>query len=157
MRDDHKSEAYWSGLVASSQTATMEIEEFLQADNITYDVRLGELYSFQSYILDIASAIYSSGAPISKVISTVRHLLFEAYPAFVAVCRENPDYAVAIYNGGWDFRTRYLASAILSRLTPEESRPLVEALDFWPERDAIWERFIAALGHGEGRALRWWV
>lgn len=151
MRDKKKSEAYWLSLINELHKAIDEIHTFLRSDSVAYDVRIGELYSANGYVFDIVSALYSSGAPLSEVISAARHLLLDAYPKFVDTCREDPDYAIASYGGGWDFRTRYLALAVLCRLTPEESRPLVDAVDFWPERDAVWERFITALGHGAGR------
>jgi len=100
---------------------------------------------------NLTSALYSSGAPMPEVVAAAQRLLLDAYPRFVALCREAPDYARGAYGGGWDFRTRYLAMAVLCRLPPAQNLPLVEAIDFWPERDAVWERFIAALGHGAGR------
>lgn len=151
MRDKKKSETYWSKLLVDLDETINEIHEFLRTGEATYDVRVGEFYSTVGYVFDVVSALYSAGTPMPEVITAAKRLLVDAYPKFVSVCREDPDYAIGAYGGGWDFRTRYLALAVLSRLTPDESRPLVEAVDFWPERDAVWERFIAYLGHGEGR------
>ncbi len=151
MRDLKKSQDYWSLSIADLAEVTGDSYRFLLDSSISYDQRIGEYHSLDSYSFDITSALYSSGAPIPECISAARHLLLDAYPKFVAVCREDAAYAHGAYGGGWDFRTRYLALAVLSCLTPDESRPLVEAVDFWPDRDALWERFIALLGHGAGR------
>lgn len=150
-RDTRKPHEYWIERVPAVVRFMGRYEDRRDTETQNFKQRLGDGYSASDKAFEVVSALYSSGAPIPEVISAARHLLLDAYPRFVALCREDPDYAIASYGGGWDFRTRYLALAVLCRLTPEESRPLVDAVDFWPERDAVWERFITALGHGAGR------
>lgn len=150
-RDTRKPYEYWIERVPAVVRIMRRYEDRHDSAGQNYKQISGDAYSASNKAFETISALYSSGAPIPAIVSVARHLLLNAYPKFVDVCREDADYAVASYGGGWDFRTRYLALAVLCRLTPEESRPLVEAVDFWPERDAIWERFIAALGHGAGR------
>ncbi len=151
MRDRKKSPAFWRDSLIDLHEVLADSNEYLINNDLSIEQKIGEKRGIERYVFDITSALYSSGAPIPEVIAAAKRLLINAYPDFVALCRQDPDYAIGGYGGGWDFRTRYLALAVLCHLSPEESRPLVDALDFWPERDAVWERFIAYLGHGKGR------
>ncbi|MDX8350885.1 hypothetical protein [Cognatiyoonia sp. IB215182] len=83
--------------------------------------------------------------------ANTRILLLDAYPQFGAICREQPAWKQRDYAGGRGSRTRYLRLAILCRLIPDEAAPPVDAVEFWPERDPVWQRFIADFGHGAGR------
>ncbi|HRM73648.1 MAG TPA: DUF1911 domain-containing protein [Paracoccus sp. (in: a-proteobacteria)] len=151
MRDKKKSGDFWMNSLTEIHEVLAESEAYTEGNRLSIEDELRERRSIEGYTFDIVSVLYSSGAPMPEVAKAAKTLLIEAYPKFVALCRQDPDYAVGAYGGGWDFRTRYLALAVLARLTPEEGLPLVEAMDFWPERDAVWEHFIAALGHGSDR------
>lgn len=151
MRDKAKQAAYWQGSLDEIVEVRSDMAAFLENDGLRFDQKIGEAYSLQLIDADWISALYSSGAAIEACAEQARSLLINTYPKFVAIGRENPKAAKTDYAGGWDFRTRYLALAVLCKLTPEESLPLVQALDFWPDRDALWEKFIVHLGHGAGR------
>ncbi len=151
MRTSEKSIEYWTQYVPRKQEFVREIRDDLLNASHAFDQRIGDGYDYQRHQFALVSALYSSGAAEEDCLSAARVLLIESYPAFAKVGAENPKKARADYGGGWDFRTRYLALAVLCKLTPEESRPLVEAIDFWGDKDALWEVFIGALGHGAGR------
>ncbi len=151
MRDQLRSIEDWHDYFDTTRVLLERYETRLNDPTIRFDRKIMTAYGKQDESFDLVSALYSSGAPIPDCVMQARKLLLAVYPQFISVCQENPKQARNDYGGGWDFRTRYLALAVLCRLSPEESRPLVDALDFWPERDAVWERFIAYLGHGKGR------
>jgi hypothetical protein len=151
MRDKLKGQEYWDFYISDTLDFLDEVLTDLGKPGRSFENRLSDASIYESFTFNTVSALYSSGAPMDEVVSAARKLLLEAYPAFIGVCRENPAQARNDYGGGWDFRTRYLCLAVLCRLTPEESAPLIEAVDFWPERDAVWERLISLLGHGDGR------
>ncbi len=152
MRDLIKSEEYWAFFLTDVSEFISEIHEDAKSVGRPYDLRLGDCFDIHKNNFYLVSALYASGASIEDCVMQARKLLLEAYPQFIQVCLERPKQAREDYGGGWDFRTRYLALAVLAKLTAKEAKPLVDALDFWPERDALWEVFIAHLGHGAGRA-----
>ena len=151
MRDIRKGSDYWDFYLKDVSEFIEEILEDSLKEDRSYKNRLGDGFDVHRNEFFLVSALYSSGASIEDCATQARKLLLEAYPRFISVCLEHPARSREDYAGGWDFRTRYLALAVLARLSPEEAKPLVDAVDFWPERDALWEVFIARLGHGTGR------
>lgn len=151
MRDELRSPEYWQGQIEEYAPFAEMLRERLTTREETFKARRNDVSFLVGTQFDLVSGHYCAGATVEKCVELARRLLLEGYPTYVDVCRLDPKEAQKSEAGGWDFRTRYLALAILCRLTPDEARPLVEALDFWPERDAVWERFIAILGLGEGR------
>jgi hypothetical protein len=67
-------------------------------------------------------------------------LLCENLGSFFEISVADPDYAIKEYFLAYDERTRYLALAILFNADRETVDKLVEAVDFWPGKDAIWEK-----------------
>ncbi|MGH1367754.1 MAG: PoNe immunity protein domain-containing protein [Maritimibacter sp.] len=151
MRDTRKDESYWQGVFEDLDWTINFARNLLREPDRPLDKMIMPTADLEADHLKLTNALYSSGAPIPDCVAQARSLLMEAYPGFVDACRRASKQAMSGWHGGTDMRTRYLALAVLCRLTPDEARPLVEALDFWPERDAVWERFIALLGLGEGR------
>ncbi|WP_194269386.1 PoNe immunity protein domain-containing protein [Tritonibacter litoralis] len=151
MRDKLKNPDYWTFYLSDRADFLHEIAEDLKGAGNTYDEQVADRSFMETFGFNLASAAYSSGLEISKCCSYARSLLVEYYPIYVRACGLAPRRAFDEESGGWDFRTRYLALAVLCKLTPEEAKPLIDALDFWPERDALWEVFIAHLGRGDGR------
>ncbi|MDO5640863.1 MAG: hypothetical protein Q4G26_00545, partial [Paracoccus sp. (in: a-proteobacteria)] len=132
VRDTRKKHEYWIDRISTAVRIMGKYEERRDDTVQNYKQRLGDAYSASTKAFDVVSALYSSGAAISEIITAARYLLISTYPTFAAICREESNYAIDAYGGGWDFRTRYLALAVLCRLTPEESLPLVQGIDFWP-------------------------
>lgn len=147
MRDQLKSKKYWSEFLPDHEAFIDEIAEDLLVPDPAYAQRIGDLFDLQRHIYQHASAHYASGSEIEKIREVVIPAVTHAYPQFVAVCREQPAQAKREYGGGWDFRYKYLALAILFGLSTEESQPLVDALHSWAEPDAGMDRMIAHLGH----------
>lgn len=153
MRDTLKDKDYWDFYIQDVSEFIKEIEKDLVLKDQPYKSRITDTALIVYYRFDLTCAYYSSGAPIEECVAPARQLLIHDYPRFIDVLREQPKQAGG-EAGGWDFITRYLALAVLSQLTPEESKPLVDAVDFWQrfgDRNALWEKFIAYLGHGKGR------
>lgn len=151
MRDRLKTPEYWQAQIADNKDFVGEVYNDLINSDETFSARRNDASFLLRTEFDLVSGYYSSGAPIAQCVEQARKMLLEGYVTYVDVCRLSQKEAYEAEAGGYDFRTRYLALAILCRLTPDEARPLVEAIDFWPERDAVWERFIAFLGLVEGR------
>ena len=151
MRANLKSQEYWQASIKDREDFTQELRSEIAKTEETYAARINDAAFLEHAAFNLVSARYSAGDPIVDCVVQARSLLLEVYPLYVSTCALAPRKGKADEAGGWDFRTRYLALAVLCRLTPNEACPLVEALDFWPERDAVWERFVALLGLGERR------
>lgn len=151
IRDPLKDQAWWDARVPAAERILGRYQGRFAAGDQTYSARLGDAFSIAEKSYGVVSALYSANADVEVVAKAATQCITRAYPQFVLVCREQPAQAKREYAGGWDSRYKYLSLAILCRLTAEETRPLVEALDFWEEPDAGMERMIAHLGHGEGR------
>jgi len=154
MRDTLKDNAYWDFYIQDVSEFIQEVEDRYFKGDRPYKKRIHDTSTIADYRFDLTCAYYSSGAPIEDCVAQARQLLIHDYPRYINVLRERPKEAGGEV-GGYDFVTRYLALTVLSQLTQEESKPLVDAVDYWQlfgDRDALWEKFIAHLGHGEGRA-----
>jgi hypothetical protein len=150
---------YWESYIPDHLDFIGEIQADFAKPDRRYDLRLGGTYDLQRHHYQHMSALYSAGRKVDEVAVFAREAILDAYPQFVSVCRKNPTKSKAGYAGGWDDRYKYLSLAILLNLSPDKSRPLIDALDFWEEPDKGMEIMIAYLGHGEGRkptsALLW--
>jgi len=152
MRDKLKPQDYWAAYIPDHRDFIEEIREDFLTEGQSFDQKVGDIYDLQRHSYQFTSALYSSGHEIDDVANAARDAILDAYPQFISVCREHPERSKVDYAGGWDDRYKYLSLAILLNLSPDESRPLIDALDFWEEPDKGMELMIAYLGHGEGRA-----
>ncbi len=152
MRDFRKTPDYWSAHIEDSAAFKAKLRRDLVDAETCFKGKRNTASFLNRNEFNLCSAMYSSEYPVSDCARQVRKLLLSAYPVFVAVCRMGTARDQASEDGGTDFKTRYLALAVLARLTAKEAAPLVDALDFWSDRDAVWERFIVHLGLGRGRA-----
>jgi hypothetical protein len=151
LRDTLKPAEYWVAQITELYEVFEEYRQDVDDPSRGFPEKLGDSYSMSKLSFEQVSALYSQGADLAVCADQARRLLIDVYPKFVETARQKPETAKSGYAGGFDFRTRYLALAVLAKLSSDEAIPLVEALDFWPERDALWEKFIVHLGHGEGR------
>ena len=145
MRDKIKPESYWASYINACDRRSNEDIEDASNKNNEYGIKIGSASGLKRRLFRKLSAAYSAGYAIADLEPLYRDFM-EGFGLFLDVAKEKPERVIEDYFFAYDDRTRYLALAILFDADPATVSRLVEAVDFWPGKDAIWERMIAHLG-----------
>lgn len=145
MRDKQMNPDYWSFYLANAQESIDLFAPLIDDPTKTPKHRLALAYSTFGEAYNRLIASYSAGYPKGELAArysdVVRHRA-----AFIAKGRELESYALQEYAGGYDRTYALLALAILLDVPREISDALIDSLDFFPDRDSVWEIFISDLG-----------
>ena len=145
MRDSLKDDQYWEKFISTCDEMIEAVREEYNEGNLSPEACMEATATMRSESFEKMSAIYSAGFSFDRV-RPMFSFAVSGLAEFFHCSRQWPDFAREQFFFPYNERTRYLALAILFNADRETVDKIVEAVDFWPGKDAIWEKMIAYLG-----------
>ncbi len=145
MRDKLKTPTYWDDYIDRRDKTISRFTPLVFDETIGIKNQIGFAYDVYMSSYKQTIAFYSAGFEINIVkknfIRTIDYI-----DNFIMIAKTDKSYTLKEYIGGYDTTYQLLSLAILLKIDMQAIQKIVSFIDFYPQKDIIWEEFIKVLG-----------